>query len=78
MIMILHNTWTASFYYLCLYLACFVVSTFVIFIWVCWILMAYAISATYLFRRLQKTFSSCDHMQVDIYDGGQIELFHIK
>ena len=48
-----------SFYYVFLYLACFVVSTYVIFIWVCWILMAYASSTTYLFTRLQKTFSSC-------------------
>ena len=48
-----------------LYLACFVVSKYVIFIRVIWILMAYvqqqmASSATYLFTRLQRTFSSCE------------------
>ena len=43
-----------------LYLACFVVSTYVIFMWVCYILMAYESSTTYLFTRLQKTFSSCE------------------
>ena len=41
-------TWTASFYYVFLYLACFVVNTYVIFILVCWILMAYASLAIYL------------------------------
>ena len=67
-----------------LYLACFIVSTYMIFIWVCWILMAYASSTTYLFTRLQKTFSSCEpkeewpHAGLYNYNGRQIELFHMK
>ena len=67
-----------------LYLACFIVSTYVIFIWVCWILMAYESSTTYLFTRLQKTFSSCEpkeewpHAGLYNYNGRQIELFHMK
>ena len=72
-----------------LYLPCFVVSTYVIFIWVIWILMAYvqqqmASSTTYLFTRLQKTFSSCEpkeewpHAGLYNYNGRQIELFHMK
>ena len=46
--------------------------------------MAYASSATYLFRRLQKTFCSCEpreelpHAGLYNYNGRQIELFHIK
>ena len=40
------------FYYVFLYLAYFVVSTNVIFIWVLWILMAYAVSTTYLLTKL--------------------------
>ena len=71
-------TWTASFYYIFLYLACFFVSTYVIFIWVIWILMAYvqqqmASSTTYLFTRLQKTFSSCEPKE-EWPDSG----FHMK
>ena len=83
-------TWTASFYYaflvfslLCCKYIC------VIFIWVIWILMAYvqqqmASSTTYLFTRLQKTFSSCEpkeewpHAGLYNYNGRQIELFHMK
>ena len=53
-------TCTASFYYVFWYLGCFVVRTYMIFISVCWILMVYASSATYLFIRLQKTFSICE------------------
>ena len=75
--------------YIFLYLACCVVSTNVIFIWVIWILMAYvqqqmASSTTYLFTRLQKTFSSCEpkeewpHAGLYNYNGRQIELFHMK
>ena len=77
-------TWTASFYYVSLYLACFVVSAYVIFIWVCWILMAYASSRAYLFTRLQKTFSSCEpkeewtHAGLYDYNDRQIELFNMK
>ena len=52
-----------------LYLACFVISTYVIFISVCWILMAYESSATYLSTRL---------LHAGLYNGRQIELFHIK
>ena len=76
--------WTASDYYNFLYLACFVLSTYVIFISVCWILMAHASSTTYLFTRLQKTFSIFDpkeewpHAGLYNYNGRQIELFHMK
>ena len=46
--------------------------------------MAYASSTTYLFTRLQKTFSSCEpkeelpHAGLYNYNGRQIELFHMK
>ena len=64
-------TWTASFYYVFLYLACFAVSTYVIFIWVCWILMVYASpQQIYLqdYRRHLVAVSQRrnDHMQLDI------------
>ena len=68
-------TWTASFYYVFLYLACFLVSTYVTFIWVIWILMAYvqqqiASSTTYLFTRSQKTFSRFDpKVYINITEG---------
>ena len=53
-------TRTGSLYYVYLYLPCFFVSTYVIIIWVCWILIVYGSSTTFLFTRLQKTFSSCE------------------
>ena len=77
-------TWTASFYYVFLYLACFVVRTYVIFISVGWMLMVYASSTTYLLTRLQKTFSICEpkkkgpHAGPHNNHGRQIELFHLK
>ena len=77
-------TWTASFYYVFLYLACFVISTYAIFTWVCCILMAYASSTTYLFIRLQRAFSSCEpkeewpHTGLYNNNGRQIEFFHMK
>ena len=81
-------TWTASFYYVFLYLACFVASTYVIFIWVIWILIAYVqqkmAGSTFLFTRLLKTFSSCEpkeewpHPDLYKYNGRQIGLFHVK
>ena len=43
-----------------------------------------ASSTTYLFTRLQKTFSSCEpkeewpHARLYKYNGRQIELFHMK
>ena len=44
--------------------------------------MAYASSATYLFTRLQKTFSSCEQKEERIhsglYNGRQTEFFHMK
>ena len=46
--------------------------------------MAYASSTTYLFTRLQKTFSSCEtkeewpHRGLYNYNGRQIGLFHMK
>ena len=67
-----------------LHLAWFAVGRYVTFIWVFWILMAYASSTTYLFTRLQKTFSSCEtkeewpHRGLYNYNGRQIELFHMK
>ena len=64
-------TWTASFYYIFLYLACFFVSTYVIFIWVCWILIAYASSTTCLLTKLP-------HAGVYNYNGREIELFYMK
>ena len=43
--------------------------------------MAYASSTTYLFARLQKTFSSCEPKEelphASLY-GRQIELFHVE
>ena len=81
MIIILLNMWTASFYYVFLYLACFVVSTYVIFIWVCWIPVGYASLITCLFTRFRRHSvgqSRNDHMQAYVYNGRQIELFHMK
>ena len=51
---------------------------------VCWILTADASLTTYLFTRLQKTFSSCEtkeewpHPGLYSFNGRQIKLFRIK
>ena len=67
-------TWTASFYY-----------AFFVFSLICckYIVVASTSSTTYLFTKLQKTFSSCEprkellHAGLYSYNGRQIIFFHI-